>query len=117
MDGGITAERSPANGLARAERKADGSVVADGDRTRYQGGAYEVREASGRNAPTWVVPQDASLVPNGTRLLFFCPVFAGQQRTARFEQDAFDKTMAGETMAAVKTAQRKETPKTSITIF
>ena len=71
MDGGITAERSPANGLARAERKADGSVVADGDRTRYQGGAYEVREASGRNAPTWVVPQDASLVPNGTGLLFF----------------------------------------------
>ena len=71
MDGGITAERSPANGLARAERKADGSVVAAGDRTRYQGGAYEVREASGRNAPTWVVPQDFSLVPNGTGLYFF----------------------------------------------
>ena len=71
VDGGITAERSPANGLARAERKARGLVVADGDRTRYQGGAYEVREASGRNAPTWVVPQDASLVPNGTGLLFF----------------------------------------------
>ena len=38
--------------------------MADGDRTRYQGGAYEVREASGRSAPTWVVPQDVSLVPN-----------------------------------------------------
>ena len=71
MDGGITAERSPANGLARAERKAGGLVVADGDRTRYQGGAYEVREASGRNAPTWVVPQDVSLVPIGTGLFFF----------------------------------------------
>ena len=71
MDGGITAVRFPANGLARAERKAGGLVVADGDRTRYQGGAYEVREASGRIASTWVVPQDVSLVPNGAGLYFF----------------------------------------------
>ena len=91
MDGGITAERSPANGLARAERKASGSVVADGDRTRYQGGAYEVREASGRNAPTWVVPQDASLVPNGTGLLFF---YKNPLTGKEMKNDAFNKTMA-----------------------
>ena len=46
-------------------------VVADGDRTRYQGGAYEVCEKSGRYAPTWVVPQDRSLVPMGIRLFYF----------------------------------------------
>ena len=80
MGGGITAVRFPANGLARAERKADGSVVADGDRTRYQGGAYEVREARGRFAPTWVVPQDVSLVPNGTGLLFFYPTAGNEVR-------------------------------------
>ena len=34
------------------------SVVADGDRTRYQDGTYEVCDKSGRYAPTWVVPQD-----------------------------------------------------------
>ena len=74
----------------QSERPA-GSVVADGDRTRYQGGAYEVREASGRNAPTWVVPQDASLVPNGTGLLFFYKISADERGN---ENDAFNKTMA-----------------------
>ena len=100
MDGGITAERSPANGLARAERKAGGLVVADGDRTRYQGGAYEVREASGRSAPTWVVPQDVSLVPNGTGLLFFYKKSADRRGN---ENDAFNKTMARLAIKAAKT--------------
>ena len=40
VDGGITAENVPANGLVRAERTATGSVAPDGTRTRYQGGAY-----------------------------------------------------------------------------
>ena len=57
--------------LRGQSERPSGSVVADGDRTRYQGGAYEVREASGRFAPTWVVPQDVSLVPNGAGLYFF----------------------------------------------
>ena len=39
-DGGIAAEGLSANGLARAERTAKCPVAADGDRTRYQGGAY-----------------------------------------------------------------------------
>ena len=116
MDGGITAERSPANGLARAERKARGLVVADGDRTRYQGGAYEVREASGRNAPTWVVPQDASLVPNGTGLYFFTRL-PGNREQRGFKQDAFDKTMAGETMAAVRMRQSTNPQNNSTIIF
>ena len=38
--GGIAAESVPVNGLARAERTAKCPVAADGDRTRYQGGAY-----------------------------------------------------------------------------
>lgn len=46
--GGNAAESVPVNGLARAERTAMRLVAADGDRTRYQGGAYEVRETSGR---------------------------------------------------------------------
>ena len=95
MDGGITAERSPANGLARAERKARGLVVADGDRTRYQGGAYEVREASGRNAPTWVVPQDVvSLVPNGTGLYFFTRL-PGNREQRGFKQMLLTKRWRG----------------------
>lgn len=53
------------------------SVVADGDRTRYQGGTYEVCDRSGRNAPTWVVPQDRSLVPIGIRLFLFIQIPEG----------------------------------------
>ena len=41
MDGGITAENFPANGLARAAQTAKCSVASDGARTRYPGGAYE----------------------------------------------------------------------------
>ena len=41
MDGGITAENFPANGLARAAQTAKCSVASDGTRTRYPGGAYE----------------------------------------------------------------------------
>ncbi len=40
-EGEIAAGSVPANGLVRAERTAGNrSVAADGDRTRYQGGAY-----------------------------------------------------------------------------
>ena len=66
MDGGITVADASGNGLGRAERTADSPVAADGDRTRYQGGAHgalSVRGESGRCASTWVVPQDESLVP------------------------------------------------------
>ena len=48
-----------------------GSVVSDGIRTRYPGGAYEVRGLSGRIAPTWVVPQDESLVPKRDGAFYF----------------------------------------------
>ena len=74
MDGGITAGELAANGLARAERtRREPSVVADGDRTRYQGGAYEVCEMSGRYASTWVVPQDPKSCPNGDKAFFVYP--------------------------------------------
>ena len=56
------------------EGRANGrsSVAADGDRTRYQGGAYEVRGTSGRYASTWVVPQDQKSCPKeGTGLFIF----------------------------------------------
>ena len=87
----------------QSERPA-GSVVADGDRTRYQGGAYEVREASGRIASTWVVPQDFSLVPNGAGLYFFYQKSADRRGN---ENDPFNKTMAGQTMARLKNAGKR----------
>ena len=80
------------NGLVRAERTAGPtrSVAADGDRTRYQGGAYGVREMSGRLRVNLGGTAGWKSCPKGGTGLFYFGFPEGEDDHA-----IADETMAG----------------------
>ena len=71
VGGGITAGDGMVNGLARAERtEYQFSVVADGDRTRYPGGAYECMRKEWARCANLGGTAGSKSCPNGDKAFF-----------------------------------------------